>query len=115
MISVSFSGDLQHLAEITVLDAPHRLADAIFRDSFWNGRLFPATTEGQVLRRSSASNATELFRLCPTALLFGIWESTGEAGGSGVKFQRAIVSESIAIGAVEGRKTASHIAPLPVG
>lgn len=117
MISVNFSnvGDLSELGEITVLDAPHRLADAILRDSMLNGTLFPGTTEGQVLRRATPRHATELFRLCPTALLFGIWESTGAAGGLGVKFQRAIVSEIVGVGAVVGRKTASRIDPLQIG
>ncbi len=117
MVSVNFSKfeELKDLGEITVLDAPHRLADAILRDSMLKDRLFPATTEGQVLRRATARNATELFKLCPTALLFGIWESTGAAGGLGVKFQRAIVSEITGIGAVVGRKTASRIDPLQIG
>lgn len=117
IVSVDFSNvpDLRELREITVLDAPHRLADAILRDSMLNGTLFPATHEGQVLRRATPRNATELFRLCPTALLFGIWESTGAAGGLGVKFQRAIVSEIIGVGAVVGRKTASRIDPLQIG
>jgi CRISPR-associated protein Csb1 len=117
MVSVNFSNvaEVSELGEITVLDAPHRLADAILRDSMLNGTLFPATPEGQVLRRATPRNATELFRLCPTALLFGIWESTGAAGGLGVKFQRAIVSEIIGVGAVVGRKTASRIDPLQIG
>jgi len=117
MISVSFSKieQLKELGDITVLDAPHRLADAILRDSMLNGALFPATHEGQVLRRSTPKNATELFQLCPTGLLFGIWESTGAAGGLGVKFQRAIVSEIVGVGAVVGRRTASRIDPLQIG
>lgn len=116
MVSVRFSTieQLKELGDITVLDAPHRLADAILRDSMLNGALFPATPEGQVLRRSTPNNATELFKLCPTSLLFGIWESTGAAGGSGVKFQRAIVSEIVGIGAVVGRRTASRIDPLQI-
>ncbi len=117
MISVSFSKieQLKELGDITVLDAPHRLADAILRDSMLNGALFPATPEGQVLRRSTPKNATELFKLCPTGLLFGIWESTGAAGGLGVKFQRAIVSEIVGVGAMVGRRTASRIDPLQIG
>jgi CRISPR-associated protein Csb1 len=116
MISVDFSsvGELREIGEITVLDAPHRLADAILRDSLHNGTLFPATTEGQVLRRATPRHATELFRLCPTALLFGIWESTGAAGGLGVKFQRAIVSEIVGVGAVVGRRTGGRIDPLRI-
>lgn len=117
MVSVSFSdvAELKELGEITVLEAPHRLADAILRDSMLDGVLFPATVEGQVLRRATPRRATELFKLCPTALLFGIWESTGAAGGLGIKFQRAIVSEIVGIGAVVGRKTASRIDPLQIG
>jgi CRISPR-associated protein Csb1 len=116
MISVNFSAvaELRELGEITVLDAPHRLADAILRDSMLNGTLFPATAEGQVLRRATPKHATELFRLCPTGLLFGIWESTGAAGGLGAKFQRAIVSEIIGVGAIVGRRTASRIDPLQI-
>ncbi|MCC7157652.1 MAG: type I-U CRISPR-associated protein Cas7 [Bryobacterales bacterium] len=119
MISVKFTDidQLKELGEITVLDAPHRLADAILRDSKLKNAdtLFPATAEGQVLRRATPKNATELFKLCPTSLLFGIWESTGAAGGLGVKFQRAIVSEIVGIGAVVGRRTASRIDPLQIG
>ncbi len=117
MVVVSFSrtDQLEELGDITVLDAPHRLADAILRDTMLNGVLFPATPEGQVLRRSMPRNATDLFKLCPTGLLFGIWESTGAAGGLGVKFQRAIVSEIIGVGAVVGRRTASRIDPLQIG
>lgn len=117
LVTVDFSSqdELRGIGEITVLDAPHRLADAILRDSMMNGVLFPATPQGQVLRRATPRNATALFRLCPTALLFGIWESTGAAGGLGVKFQRAIVSEIVGIGAVVGSKTASRIDPLQIG
>jgi CRISPR-associated protein Csb1 len=117
MISVQFSKvpDLSELGDITVFDAPHRLADAILRDSMLDDKLFPATSEGQVLRRSTPRNATELFKLCPTALLFGVWESTGAVGGLGVKFPRAIVSEIIGVGVLVGRRTASRIDPLQIG
>jgi CRISPR-associated protein Csb1 len=37
LLSVDFSESLPDIAEITALDAPHRIADAIFRDSFLNG------------------------------------------------------------------------------
>ncbi len=116
MISVDFSDveGLEELGEITVFDAPHRLADAILRDSKLDGTLFPSTSEGQVLLRATPRYATELYKLCPTALLFGVWDSTGAAGGLGVKFQRAIVSEIVGIGAVVGRRTGGRIDPLPI-
>ena len=50
----------------------------------------------------SLANATPLFELCPTALLFGMWDSTGPKGGLGPKFERALVSEIVGIGAEVG-------------
>jgi CRISPR-associated protein Csb1 len=37
--------------------------------------------------------------MCPTALVFGMWDSTGPKGGLGPKFERAMVSEVVGIGA----------------
>jgi CRISPR-associated protein Csb1 len=60
------------------------------------------------------TNATQLFKLSPTSLLFGVWNSTGEGGGLGAKFTRCIVSEIIGVGAVEGQKGAVRIDPLGI-
>jgi CRISPR-associated protein Csb1 len=86
------------VGKVTSLQAPHRIADAILRDSVVaeDKKPFRAKAEekestyGQRLRRVSAQNATSLFELCPTALLFGMWDSTGPKGGLGVKFERTI-------------------------
>src|SRR5206468_1191692 len=43
--------------------------------------------------------STPMFRLCPTALIFGLWDSTGPKGGLGTKFERAMVSEVVGINA----------------
>ena len=59
-------------------------------------------------------NATPLFEICPTALLLGIWDSTGPKGGLGTKFQRAMVSEIIGVNASYGTKTSSRIDPLGI-
>ena len=99
---------------VTSLDAPHRVADAIFRDSLMGGVAFRKSEKGKILDRADLRNATGLFGLCPTALLFGIWDSTGPRGGLGTKFQRAIVSEIIGYNAVPGVKTSSRIDPLQV-
>lgn len=115
LLSVDF-GDagLPHIGRITVLDAPHRIADAIFRDSLLNGMPFRESPAGRAFALARYTNATSLFALCPTALVFGVWDSTGALGGSGTKFARAIVSEIIGIGAVEGVRTASRVDPLPI-
>jgi CRISPR-associated protein Csb1 len=87
------------IGKITSLQVPHRLADAILRDSELNGTAFRDSDKGKVLNRVSLRNATPVFELCPTALVFGMWDSTGPKGGLGPKFERAIVSEVVGIGA----------------
>lgn len=64
------------------------------------------------LNRVSLANASPLLELCPTALVFGMWDSTGPKGGLGVKFERAMVSEVMGIGASFGVKTQSRIDPI---
>lgn len=82
---------------VTSLDAPHRIADAIFRDSLLNGVMFRKSEKGNVLDTADVRNATGLFGLCPTALVFGMWDSTGPRGGLGAKFQRSLVSEIVGL------------------
>jgi len=90
------------VGKITSLQVPHRLADAILRDSELDGRPFRHSETGKALNTVSLANATPLFELCPTALLFGMWDSTGPKGGLGPKFERAVVSEIVGIGAEVG-------------
>ena len=99
---------------VTSLEAPHRAADAIFRDCLYNGVMFRKSDKGRVLDIADIRNATGLFGLCPTALLFGLWDSTGPRGGLGAKFQRAIVSEMIGVSATPGVKTSSRIDPAQI-
>jgi CRISPR-associated protein Csb1 len=90
---------LDSVGKVTSLQAPHRLADAILRDSELDGKLFRQSERGKALNHVSLQNATPLFELCPTALVFGMWDSTGPKGGLGPKFERAMVSEIVGIGA----------------
>lgn len=117
LLSVSFV-DVPKPITVTSLDAPHRVADAIFRDSLIDDggamKPFRLSTRGQLLDNADLRNATGLFGLCPTALVFGLWDSTGPRGGLGAKFQRAIVSEFIGYGAVQGQRTSSRIDPLQI-
>jgi len=89
---------IEKVGKITTLQLPHRLADAVLRDSELNGTRFRRSDRGKALNMASVANATPLFGLCPTALLFGMWDSTGPKGGLGAKFERAIVSEVVGIG-----------------
>ena len=106
--------ELRGKFEVTSLEAPHRAADALFRDSLLNGVMFRKSDKGQLLDTADVRNATGLFGLCPTALVFGLWDSTGPRGGQGAKFQRALVSEIVGYDAVPGIKTASRIDPAQI-
>ena len=99
---------------VTSLEAPHRVADALFRDSLLNGVIFRKSETGRLLDTADIRNATGLFGLCPMALVFGLWDSTGPRGGLGAKFQRALVSEIVGFGAVPGVKTSSRIDPAQI-
>lgn len=99
---------------VSSLEAPHRIADALFRDSLLDGVMFRQSNEGRVLDTAEVRNATGLFGLCPTALVFGVWDSTGPRGGLGAKFQRALVSEIVGCHAKEGVKTSSRIDPAQI-
>lgn len=115
VITVDFTGnEMPKVMRVTSLEAPHRIADAILRDSLFNGTKFRASEVGQLLDHVDNQNATALFQYCPTALVFGMWDSTGPRGGLGAKFARALVSEIVGIDAVIGKKTASRIDPLQI-
>jgi CRISPR-associated protein Csb1 len=99
---------------ITSLEAPHRLADAILRDSLNDGVKFRDSAAGKCLDNASTTDATDLYRLCPTALVMGVWDSTGPRGGMGAKFQRALVGELVGVDAQTGAKPASRLDPLGI-
>ncbi len=114
VIEVHFGDAVIDVQRVTSLQAPHRVADAILRDSLLNGKPFRDSDEGKRITDSSLTNATSLFEFCPTALVFGVWDSTGPKGGSGAKFARAIVSEIVGVGAITGTRTSSRIDPLQI-
>jgi len=119
VLSVQFDHDpeLKDIGAITSLEAPHRIADAILRDATdASGKtLFRDTPQGRAFTDATSRNATAVFELCPTALVFGVWDSTGPKGGLGAKFQRALTSEVIAVDARWGAKVGSRIDPLAIG
>lgn len=130
-VTVDFRGaGLDPLERITSLDAPHRVYDAILRDSLLDGEPFMQSPAGRRLAAAKPADATALLELSPTALLFGAWHSQGAGGGLGAKFPRALVSEIMGVdtpvdetsnqrtGEVEvrtaGKRTGSRIDPLGI-
>lgn len=118
VVNVDFSTDpeLVDLGQISTLQAPHRIADAILRDStnLEGTVLFRDMPEGRAFTEASWRNATAVYLLCPTALVFGVWDSTGPKGGMGAKFQRALTSEIVATGIKTGVKVGSRLDPTGI-
>lgn len=115
LVTVRFDDDrLQKKFTVSSLEAPHRVADAILRDSLLDGVIFRKSAKGKMLDTVDVKNATGLFGLNPTALVFGLWDSTGPRGGLGAKFQRALVSEIVGYQAQDGVKTGSRIDPAQI-
>lgn len=100
---------------VTALDAPHRVYDAIFRDSLIGGIEFRKSELGRRASEATVANATGLYEICPTALIFGAWDSHGlNGGGLGTKFPRALTSEIIGLNAQPGVRTGGRIDPLMI-
>lgn len=113
-VDFTVDDELADLGKLTVLEAPHRIVDAIFRDSLLDETLFRLSDVGRAITNANPRDATALFRYSPTALLFGVWDSTGPKGGLGSKFQRAYVSEIVGLDAKIGQKVGSRLDPLQI-
>jgi CRISPR-associated protein Csb1 len=114
------SVEIPNHSRVTALDAPHRVHDAIFRDSEYkeNGQEellpFRQSSIGRAIVKAAINNATAFFEYCPTALIFGTWDSTAGEGTRGTKIQRALTSEIVGINAVTGKRSGSRIDPLGI-
>lgn len=107
---------------VTSLTAPHRIHDAILRDSELeeerDGKKqrvrFRDSQIGQEIVGARLHDAVGLYKHCPTALIFGTWDSTAGEGLDSTKVPRAVVSEIIGIDITPGVRTASKLDPLGI-
>lgn len=106
--------DLVGLDRISDYEAPHRIFDAILRDSYDGDQLFRNGPVGRAITQAQPRDAAALYFHSPHTLVFGGWDSTGPRGGLGAKYERAITSEIVAIGIEAGKKTGSRIDPLGI-
>lgn len=114
-ILMDFAGtDAADVGTISVLEAPHRVYDAILRDGLLAGEPFRSSTVGAALVQATLRDVTALYSHAPTALVFGAWNSTGGGGGLGAKFQRAVVSEIVGVNVLAGARAGSRIDPLGI-
>lgn len=110
VLSVNLPGH----GRVTALEAPHRVYDAIFRDSMYENDEFRKSALGKRAVEATLTNATGVYEICPTALLLGAWDSHGAAGGQGTKFPRALTSEIVGFHAHRGVRTGGRIDPLGI-
>ncbi len=124
---VDFTGHgVEPLTRVTSLEAPHRVYDAILRDSALDGKPFQKSPLGERLNKASPRDVSAILEVSPSSLVLGAWNSTGEGGGIGAKFQRSLVAEIMAVGVTvlaetetgealnAGRRTGSRIDPLSI-
>jgi CRISPR-associated protein Csb1 len=68
---------------LSTLQMPHRVFDAILRDSLIDGVEFRKTEIGQSVIRASARDAEALLKYDPAVVLLGGWDSTGMGSNRG--------------------------------
>lgn len=113
LVSIDFGESYADLKQINSLTAPHRIADALLRDSLLDGTPFRHSELGRTLSGSTLADVSGLFRTCPSGLVFGLWDSTGPTG-TGLRLARNLTSEIVGIGATAGQKTGSRIDPAGI-
>ena len=78
---------------LSVNDVPHRIYDAIFRDSTLKQIPWRQSPVGKEILSSSIQKATALYTYAPLTLLLGGWDSHGDDGGCGTKITRSVACE----------------------
>ena len=106
--------DLAGLDRISDYEAPHRIFDALLRDSYDGEHLFRDGPIGTSITEAKPGNAAAIYHHSPHTLVFGGWDSTGPRGGLGAKYERAITSEIVAVDIQTGAKTGSRLDPTGI-
>ena len=106
--------ELAGLDRISDYEAPHRIFDALLRDSYDGEHLFRNSPAGRAITGARPRDAAALYHHSPHTLVFGGWDSTGPRGARGSRYERAITSEIVALGIEPGKKTASRIDPAGI-
>jgi CRISPR-associated protein Csb1 len=110
-------GALQVLAAgqvLSVNELPHRVFDALLRDSELSGQPFRATTLGKSLTEARADNATALLENAPGTLLFGAWDSFAGAKMGAAKWPAALSGQIIGFDALQTEKAGIRIDPMNI-
>ncbi|MGH3822970.1 MAG: type I-G CRISPR-associated RAMP protein Csb1/Cas7g [Pseudonocardiaceae bacterium] len=92
---------------VSSFTAPHRYADAYWRDSVVDGVMFDKSDIGQRLRAATADDCTALYEREPFSLLLGSWDSHRK--GRTARFPRVYRSEIFGVAPEFGRRAAGRM------
>ena len=98
---------LDNETPLSAMEAPHRIFDALLRDSELSGEPFRNSTIGQSLINSTSANASALLQYAPLTLLLGGWDSRRRSGA--FCLSRALASELDATDAYVGVTSTSRM------
>lgn len=112
-VTVDLGGTDAIMGELSATEMPHRLSDAILRDSEIDGVAFGKSAVGQRIIGCKPGDLSPLIEASPTTLLFGAWFSQHKLPNP-LKIQRTAVSEVWAHNAVLGMAVGSRIDPLGI-
>ena len=99
---------------LTVNALPHRIFDALLRDSEQAGKPFRATSLGQSITEARADNATALLQSAPGTLLFGAWDSFAGAKMGAAKWPAALSGQIMGFDALQNQKAGIRIDPMNI-
>jgi CRISPR-associated protein Csb1 len=99
---------------LSVNTLPHRVYDAILRDSEVAGVPFRDSRIGQALLAARPGNAAALFRQAPLTLLFGGWDSHAQNVTQSARWASAMAVEILGFEAMPATDTGSRIDPLGI-
>ena len=98
---------------LSATEMPHRLSDAILRDSEIDGVPFGRSELGRRILSATATDLSAILETSPTTILFGCWFSQHGLSRP-LKIQRSITSEIWADDAILGKAVGSRIDPLGI-
>lgn len=113
---------IENHSRVTSLTDPHRFHDASIRDCEIEEtdqarsrrvRFGDSTVAGEI-DSARTHKATAIYKHCPTALIFGTWDSTAGEGLDSTRFLGAVVSEIIGVDITPSGCTWLRIDPLGI-
>jgi CRISPR-associated protein Csb1 len=99
---------------LSVNQLPHRIFDALLRDSELSGQPFRATPLGKSLTEARADNATALLENAPGTLLFGAWDSFAGAKMGAAKWPAALSGQIMGFEALQTQKAGIRMDPMNI-